>query len=267
MSALEVPRRLPVRSLSVSSLARFERCQEQWRRHYVLGEREPQSLRMSAGKALGAALAAHYAARIAGERLTEAEADDRLLAEFDLQLADTEVKAGDDAAAVRESCREPLRAYLAEVAPKVRPLAVERKVEARFPGAEWSFVGYLDLETEDGTVVDYKLSERHVTDARAKNDPQATAYLMMRALEGAPASRFEFHSGRRGKIRSGERWRVVPAERSESQLEAFQERVARVARAIARCAETGDWMYSTSGWWCGEGSCHVWHRCPAGGRR
>ena len=88
----------------------------------------------------------------------------------------------------------------------MRPLAVERKVEARFPGAEWSFVGYLDLETEDGGVVDYKLSERHVTDARARNDPQATAYLMDHFYAGLSAGLGKAHALRSAQLATRKRF-------------------------------------------------------------
>lgn len=74
---LEVPVLLPFRSddtrlmqLSVSSLALFWRCPERWRLRYLERRREPQTGAMVIGRAVGASIAAYFAARMAGEPLS-----------------------------------------------------------------------------------------------------------------------------------------------------------------------------------------------------
>jgi hypothetical protein len=270
---LVVPRRLPLRSdgtrlmtLSASSLALFWGCPERWRRRHLERRREPRSGPMVVGGAVGAAITAHYAARLAGERLSRTDADDLLGAEFDDRAAHRLTRFGDDdPALLREQGREALRAYLTTLARDVRPLSVERRFELRFEGAEWSFSGYLDVEDERGPVIDVKLGAKHVSQARADSDPQAGSYLLARLAEGRPAPRFDFHSIRRGPMRSGERCLVVPTDRSESQLAAFERRIAQTARQIVRCVETGDWpLASPDAWWCADGQCSFWASCPAG---
>lgn len=269
---VEIPRRLPLRSdgsrlqtLSISSLALFWRCPERWRRRYLQREREPQSGPMIVGKAVGAAITQHYAAQIAGQTLSASDADDVCGAEFDESALRPGADFGeDDPGELRTHGREALRAYLSDTAPKVRPVSVERKVELRFEKAQWAFVGYLDVEDESGTVVDVKVGKKHVTEPAARRSPQATSYLLARALEGHPAQRFEFHSVRRGAVR-GERCQVIPAQRSDSQLRALEERIAQTARLIARCADSGEWpLASPDGWWCSQRMCAFWATCPAG---
>ena len=58
-----------------------------------------------------------------------------------------------------------------------------------------------------------------------------------------------------------------PAVRSERQLDAFQARVAALARRIALAEATGEWGYGPHGWWCAEQSCPGWGGCAAGGLR
>jgi len=145
------------------------------------------------------------------------------------------------------------------------PLSVERKVELRFDGAQWSFVGYLDVEDASGEVIDLKVKARHLSQAEADHSAQASAYLLARSLEGRPARRFAFHSLRRGAKRAD--IQVVATERSQGQLEAFERRLAQTARAIARCVETGDWGYAAQeGWWCSAGpsGCPHFAACPGG---
>lgn len=270
---LVVPRRLPVRTngtrletLSLSSLVLFWRCPERWRRRYLEREREPQSGAMIVGKAVGAAITQHYAAQMAGDALSAGDADDICAAEFDESALRPETEFGeDDADELREHGRAALDAYLSELAPEVRPVSVEGKAELRFAGAEWAFVGYLDVEDESGTVIDVKVGKKHVTDATARRSPQVTSYLLARAMEGRPAERFAFHSVRRGAKR-GEHCVVVPTERNGGQLRKLEERIAQSARQIVRCAETGEWPLSTpDGWWCSGGMCAFWASCPAGG--
>jgi RecB family exonuclease len=272
--ALEVPTRLPLRSddtrlmyLSVSSLALFWRCPERWRRRYLERQREPQTGAMVVGKAVGAVITAHYAARMAGERLSVADCDDLVVAEFEECAARPLTDFGqEDPSELREQSREALRAYLAELAPSVRPVSVERRFELRFDGVEWSIVGYLDVEDESGDTIDVKVGAKHVSEARAERDPQATLYALARRAEGLPTGRFLFHSIRRGPIRSGERCLVVPAPRTAAALTAMEARIAQTARQIGRCAETGNWPLSTpDGWWCSPGQCRFWSSCPGGG--
>jgi PD-(D/E)XK nuclease superfamily len=269
-----VPARLPLRSdgtrlmvLSASSLRLYWKCPERWRRRYLEREREPQTGPMLVGSAVGGAATAHFAARMAGEPLSARDTDDLVLAEFDERVERPRTRLGDDdPGELREQSREALRAYLAETAPTVRPLAVERRIELRFEGADWSFVGYVDVEDERGHVIDLKVGAKHVSQAAADRDPQAAGYLLARALEGRSAERFEFHSIRRGAIRSGERCLVVPTERSDARLALFEARIAQAARAIAGCQETGDWpLARPDGWWCAPGQCSFWASCPAGG--
>jgi hypothetical protein len=266
---LAVPRRLPVRALSAGSLARFERCPAQWRAHYIERRREPANVRMISGSAIGNTLAAYFERRIAGDgEMSSADADDRLLAEFELEAEaiGPDGGEGEEPEAAREGLRPLLRQYLSDVAPGLRPVAIEREVRFGFCGAEWSFVGYLDLETEGGGCVDYKCSTKHLAPARARSDTQPTSYLLAKALEGCERPSFDYHSLRRGKVRDeSDRIRIIGAPRTERQLELFKRRIAAVARQIALAEALGEWAYSTQGWWCGPGSCANWARCEAGG--
>lgn len=263
---LEVPARLPVRSLSVSSIRRYARCPEDWRRHYVLGEPERVGVAALAGRAYGAAVQAWFWARLRGEALSAAEADDLLGLEFAAEVAEAgrerTLTEDRDPEAALEGARAPLRGYLESVAPKVaEPRAIERELRAAFPGAEWSFVGYLDVDCAQ-LVVDIKLSgSTRWSQRTADGDLQAGAYLLLRSLAGEPAERFEFHVARPGREEIG----VIETRRSTGQLAHLEALIALTARRIARADETGDWGYGTEGWWCSERWCEHWHRCPAGG--
>jgi hypothetical protein len=264
---LAVPARLPVRGLSISSIRRFVRCPEDWRRHYIEKAPEQTGPAAIAGRAYGAAVEAHFWAQINGEQFSASDADDLLLSEFGAEVAEARARRslgfGEDLDKVRENCRAPLRGYLRDIAPSVvEPLAVEREMRARFAGAEWDFVAYLDLDCAH-TVIDQKLSGSNKWTPRyAAADLQATSYLLMKQLIGQPCELFEFHVARPGK----EEIKVLETSRTKSQLEHLQRRIAMVARQIARCAETGDWGYAEEGSWkCSAKWCEHFASCPGGG--
>jgi hypothetical protein len=263
---LAVPPSLPVRQLSHSSLALFWRCPERWRRRYLEREREPLGAPAALGGAVGAAVAAHLAARLRGEHLSLLDIDDLFCAEWAQRVPTARLGAGETPDGMRREGRALVVAYLARIAPLLRPESVERKLELRFDGqADWSVVGYLDVEDATGEIVDLKVRGRHVSQADADQSAQATLYLLARALEGRPAPRFVFHSLRRTKI--GVDIALVPTRRTPAQLAAFERRIAQTARAIARCVESGDWpLAAPEGWWCGGGQhgCPHYPTCPGG---
>jgi len=278
--APRVPVHLPVRHLSVSSLQRFWRCPEDWRRHYLERDREPRSGAMVLGSAVGEAVAHHFSARLAGAPLKHTEARDSYHHAFDLAQpgarfdGDTDAQRGEHAADLRARGSALLAAYLASPLladlEREEVVAVEARHELAFPGAQWSLLCFLDLVTARGTIVDLKVKARHLSDAEARRDPQARAYLLARRLdhagrEGRPApARFVFHSLRHGARPEA---RAVPErglELSDRELAAFQARLVLSARQLARCARTGDWGYASPlGWWCSERCAH-WTSCPGG---
>lgn len=276
---LAVPVRLPARryghrrrldSLSPASLRAFLQCPELFRRRYLLGEKTPASFQMALGSVVGDAMAHYFQARIAGAPLAPQELDDVVLALFAAKIEGTRLGREDDPELGRECCRAAVADYLAELAPGLEPISVERRASFRFrPDQDWRFVCYFDLELAD-ELADLKFSAWPVSPQRTARDIQATAQTYMRWAEGRPA-RFAFHSGLHERPEDGPRWSVVPAPRSEAQLRAFERRVAAVARLIDHLdrTEPGPWPLSSDlGWWCapsaeGDG-CPFWPRCPVG---
>lgn len=274
-ASLEVPVTLPagMKTLSASSVGKFERCRESFYRHYVLRERELANAKMAMGSAVSNAVSTHLIARRDGEPTTVEGLVERASAELEAELREavaTPKERRNAATAVRAGVED----YASELIPQLdaagtEVVAAEREVRFAFPGTEWSVIGYIDLET-NGPVADVKFGKNHKTKDEADFGLQGSLYVLGRYLEGSdPSDGFVFHSGRTSRPKEGARWRIVPEEapspRTERQLEALMARIAAVAREIARCAETGDWGYGTEGWWCSPRVCPYHASCPAGG--
>lgn len=276
-SSLEVPVSLPagLDTLSASSILKFERCRESFFRHYVQREREISNIRMAMGSAVSNAVTSHLVERRDSKDPSLASFVERAAAELESELRGALCTAKERRTG-KEAVTTGVEAYAVEIIPrldetKTEIVAVEREIRFRFPETEWSVVGYIDIET-NGPIVDVKFGKKHKSEAEAEFGLQASLYTLGRFLEGAdPSAGFVFHSGRTTKPKDGERWRIIPDDlpspRTEVQLENLMARIAEAAREIVQCAETGDWGYSTEGWWCGKATCRFHGSCPAGGLR
>lgn len=267
MSTLEIPTRLPVDALSVSSVSLFARCPEHWRRRYLERMYEAPSGAMLLGSAVGAAEAqADHQQMESGERPSSDFTLDVFSDEFEERTGREEVdwgtsKPGD----VKDAGIRVVQAYDEQVAPHVQPVAVEREFNLSFDGVEWGFRGFIDLEEADGAVVDRKVKGKKLTPADASVDLQASAYLMARRAEGNPAPVFRFHDCVKTKTPYAE---VLPTTRTDAQLDAFIDRLFRVAAEMNWRITNEVWGYAPPGsWWCSERMCGHWRNCAGGGLR
>jgi PD-(D/E)XK nuclease superfamily len=265
---IDPPSRLPVDHLSVSSLSLLARCPQAWFRRYILNEYEPPAGRMLLGSAVHAAEAQHYGRQLEdGIGLTVDEVADEFSDEWDERIDRApEVEwGGDRPGELKDSGVLTLRAYHSTIAPDVTPVAVERKFELAWPGVDWTLLGFLDLETDDGAVNDYKVIGRKMPEDEPLSALQPSAYLYARRAEGDPATEFRFHNMVRTKQPYAQ---VVPAHRTDRQLDAFCDRVFMAASEIAWRLDHDVWSYAPPGsWWCSKRSCPHYAQCPGGGLR
>ncbi len=185
---INIPRRLPVRHdgeplrhLSHASYSRFLLCPDDWRRHYLLGERTPPSGHMFLGARVDDALSTYHRHLLAcGERLSLDQLHDAYRDHWTDELAAEEADRGVHWDAELDEPRaftmglEALALTLRELLPVLgRPVAVQRELSyALAPGLEWTIQGFLDLETlrpsdDRGgelvpAIVDYKDDEYRV---------------------------------------------------------------------------------------------------------
>jgi len=260
----EPPVTLPVPNLSLSSVNLLRRCPEKWRRKYLLNDYEPPSGQMIVGGAAGAAEARSFQQKItSGEDLPIADVLDAYADEWH-ERATTEVEWGDQKPdKVRDTGQAALTVYHTDIAPGVRPTSSERKFTLRFPGLEWTFTGYLDIEEQDGSVGDLKVKARKLSQADADTDPQVGAYLLARRAEAKPASEFRFHTMIRTAKPAAE---IVRTSRSDGQLDVFLHRIFAAAAEIHWRASNEMWDAAPPGaWWCSATACGFWSSCPFGG--
>jgi hypothetical protein len=279
-------------SLSVSSIALLQKCPLRWRRRYIDGDYEPTSPAAILGHSVGRAEGTSYQEQISnGSRMRVSDVLDAYADEWELKVEEETDRAGVDwederPGRVKDSGARVLSLYHRTVAPRVRPLSVERRIEVALPGVEWTFRGYLDLEAEIGRVIgvdDFKArgaSKGPITAEEAAAEMQPTGYLFAKRAEATleerphqprflkPPSYFRFHNFVRARIGDPRPANVVltTTTRTEEQLDSFLALLYRVAAEIDWRVTNDVWTPAPAGsWWCAEKWCGFWATCPFGG--
>jgi hypothetical protein len=293
---IHIPRRLPprydgqpLRHLSHSSYTKFLLCPDDWRRHYLKGERTPPSSAMFLGARVDDALSTYHRRQLEhGDTLNLDQLHDAYRDHWTRALADEQANRGvawDDGLGEPSAFTLGLQALtlaLAELVPQLgRTIAVQRELRyALAPGLEWTIQGFLDLETlrepDDGgepvaAIVDYKVKGSLHSQAKADSDPQAGLYLAGRWLTGQPAEQFCFAQiGKPGARRKTMTTAFVATRRTPGQLRATLARIAQAASQIAalydRYGPDQPWGFADpAGWKCSPRYCAHHARCPGGG--
>lgn len=275
---LEPPRTLPVEHLSVSSVSLFLKCPEKWRRRYIENEFEPSSGALVIGSAVHAAEGENYSQKMLTQAdMPEADVLDRYADEFEERAEREDVDWGEDKPGkLKDTGAGVLAIYHRVVAPTVKPVSVERKVELGFEGVDWKFRGYLDVEEEGEIVSDLKVKARAPSKADIESDIQATAALLARREEARshpdgfkPATEFRFHALVKVQAPELKHVPVLPTRRTDAQLDAFVDRLFNVAAEMAWRVEYDVWdgIRDPGSWLCSHKFCGFYSTCKYGGAR
>jgi hypothetical protein len=264
---LEIPRVLPVEHLSASSISTYLRCPLRWKRKYIDGEYEAPSGALIMGSAVHAAEAASDWSQIEhGERLSTEETQESFSDEWEDRVEKEEVAWGwEKPGELKDMGAACVAVYDEQIAPKLKPVAVEREIRLQIPHVDWSILSYLDLEEEDGGIVDRKVRSSKMTKQMADTELAVAPYMLGRQAEGDPALEFRYHTMVKTKQPYAE---IVKTTRTSAQLDAFIDRVYAIAAEINWRMETDVWSGAVPGsWWCSQKFCGFWASCPMGGAK
>jgi hypothetical protein len=239
-TTVDPPSTFPLDHLSVSSLDLYSRCPEKWRRRYIDHEPDRPSAKMILGGAAGAALVQSFGLQIErGMGLSTDELLDEFSSEWEDRLEREDIDFEKETpGALKDSAVAALRVYHRQLAPDVIPASVERPFELSWPGCPFDLIGFIDLETADGGLVDFKTTGKRWGAEKAGAELQPTVYLAAKRAEGNPAAGFAYHLLIRTKQATAE---IVPTARTETQLDLLTYRVFSIARSI-------EWRWRNDCW-------------------
>ncbi len=185
--------------VSATSLTMYARCPEQWRRRYLLGEKEPPKGHLVWGTAHHRAAEHNYQQKIdSHEDVPVGEVEEVFAAAVDREVdaaggeSQVEWDSSKGAADVKDRGVRLARAYREQAAPFVQPVQVEQRFDVFVPGVPVPVIGYLDVVC-DGRLVEMKTASRKMTEPKPQHRAQAGIYQMAAHLP------VHFHVGAKTK--------------------------------------------------------------------
>lgn len=139
--------------LSASRLTMFQRCPEQYRRRYVLGQKEKPGAALVWGSADHYAHEQNFKQKVrSGEDIPEADVRLAFAEGFDRAVerngGEAEVVWGDEKpGALKDAGTELVAVYHRVVSPRVQPVAVEEKFCVWLENVLVPVIGYVDVQT------------------------------------------------------------------------------------------------------------------------
>ena len=232
--------------LSPSSLGMARRCLEQFRRRYILGEKERPGEAALVGSIVHTALEHNYLQKVQSfTDLPVAEVMEYLddeavpLAIHDRGgMDEIEWDQADKFAALdaaRDDARRCTGAYYRSVVPRIQPIAVEQRIEIWPTQMPCSLIGYVDTETAE-RIIDTKTGKRASTSIKPSWQLQADVYA---AVKRKPV---EFHSISRAKAPTI----TTPIERGDEMV-VYPRPNTQLFSALGQVAQLIEWCWLTFG--------------------
>lgn len=174
--------------LSATRLSMFQRCPEQYRRRYILGQKERPGAAMVWGSADHYAHEQNFTQKItSGEDISDADVQLAFAEGFDQAVerggGEAEVEWGfDKPGALKDAGAKLVSVYHAQVSPRIQPTAVEEKFSVALPGVPVPVIGYVDVKTA-GEAIERKTAK--AKQPKPKPDWRIQG-LLYQAVDGRP---------------------------------------------------------------------------------
>jgi len=250
--------------LSQTMLNQWARCPEQFRRRWIEGETIPPGIAARVGTGLHKGAEVNHRAKIVTGKdeplsvIQDAARDGYVKAiQHGVFLTQEEVPSAKKLLSEGvDSTVRLAKLYRESLAPKVRPILIEKTVYLVEPSLPVPFRGVIDVVSEGGWLLDIKSADKKWTESRAENDIQATLYgELVRSETGKHPNRisFEIFTKLKGEHQSLETTRTP---------EDYRQLISR-ARLMLASIEAGIFPPATPGMsLCSRNWCGYWHSCP-----
>lgn len=239
--------------ISISEIKCYLQCPQQHYFRYVERIRKPSSPNITMGIIYDNVTQLFYRAILAGQELPDEEfvkaailtEVNRLKDSTDWQ-DETPEKAIEKIVAATKLYREAVQ--------EIRPKTYQDRFEVAFDNRDWTFLGFMDLVTEDGEVIDNKLLTRTPNQADVDSDLQLTAYAFG-------------YWHKYGELPKALRLDCVILNKTPKFVRLETKRTeADINKFLRQLGAWGDMInngivYPNPNGWCGEKTCAYWNEC------
>lgn len=243
---------LPRDHISVSQIRMYLRCPAQYYFRYVENIKVPPSGPLVLGKAVHAGLEYYFWEKLFfGTEARPALVLDVYSDAFESERLDV-LWGDEEPGKAKDEGAELIKLYLADT-PQVIPLAVEKKFEVPIAGTV--LMGFIDLITADGKIIDHKVVSKTPPENKIQEDIQLTAYAMgFRYLFDQLPAEVQLNFMIRNKV-------PKLVERTAKRGEEDIIRFICLAEGVAKAIRAGIFYPSPEYLMCSPKTCGYWEEC------
>jgi hypothetical protein len=172
--------------ISASQLSMFQRCPEQWRRRYILGQKERPAAALVWGSADHYAHEQNFTQKIkSGTDISRSDVQQAFVEGFDRAIdrngGPSEIQWDDKPGDLKDQGVALVGHYHDKVSPHIQPVTVEEKFKLHIPGVPVPVIGYVDLTTVE-TGIERKTAKRRETKPKPDWVIQGRLYQAVKQL-------------------------------------------------------------------------------------
>lgn len=253
--------------VSISQLNMLNKCGEQYRRRYVLGEKIPPAFVMVVGSAVDGGVNANMRNKkevdllLPEEQIVDITVDTfkKKIAEEGVKLDDDEVHLGLKKAQGMYQDRSTSLAKLhySKFAPIIKPTHIQRKMRVILKDYPRDLTGYIDIQEGRESVRDTKTKGKSMNQSDADSDDQLTMYAMfVKAVDGFIPKKlcFDVLVATKTKFKD----QAIVTKRTEDD---FRPVLARIENFIITLEKGSFVPCPESFWGCSKKYCGYWPTC------
>lgn len=242
--------------ISISEIKCYLQCPQQHYFRYVEKIKKPSPVNVTMGIVYDSITRLFYQRMLAGQELpSEAVVRATIISEVKRFERDTDWQE-ETPEKVIEQVSAAAGLYR-EAVKEIKPKTYQDRFEVAFDNRPWTFLGFMDLVTEDSEVVDNKLLTRTPNQADVDSDLQLTAYAFG-------------YWHKYGELPKNLRLDCVILSKTPKFVRLETQRTeADITKFLRQLGAWGDMIIgrivypNPAGWWCGPRSCAYFEECQA----
>lgn len=243
--------------VSISEIKCYLQCPQQHYFRYAEKIKKPSPVNVTMGRVYDTVTQLFYQRLLAGQGMPDEELVKVVIENEVKRLQPDTDWQGETPEKAIEQVVAAAKLYREEGINGVRPRTYQDRFEVAFDNRSWTFLGFMDLVSEDGQVIDNKLLTRTPNQADVDSDLQLTAYAFGYWHKYGELPR----SLRLDCAILTKTPKLVRLEtrRTGADISRFLKQLGAWGDAI-----TGRVVYpNPNGWWCSEKACAYWNECKA----
>jgi RecB family exonuclease len=167
---------LPRGYISHSQIRAYTDCPRKYFYAYIEDIQPPVNEKLFLGEVFHSVIERYFLLKIGGERPEDGAMAGLFAAAFDEAEAGRKVCWQAPRRETKERGLAFLKHFLEHIAPRIRPLMVEKELTAELPGSGVVLKGVIDLVEEDYCITDFKTTTGKWPESKASNAPQMVIY-------------------------------------------------------------------------------------------